>query len=144
MHDPLKVDLISNWKAVFADFFEAVAFVESNSPFVFAEHTDINIGGFSGGELLLGPSHEFLSESLSDELLALGISGENVFVIGRHVAELDLIADIVAQGVLLKSGLQAVEVVKCDVAFLSFLTVAGIAMPLKKGTLGVGKLTGPK
>jgi len=45
-----------------------------------------------------------------DELLALGIGWENVFVIGWHVAGLDLIDDIVEQGVLLKSGLQAVEV----------------------------------
>ena len=69
MHDPLKIDLISNWKAVFADFFEAVAFVESNSPFVFAEHTDINLGGFPGGELLLGPSHELFPESLPEKFL---------------------------------------------------------------------------
>ena len=69
MHDPLKVDLISNWKAVFADLFEAVAFIEANGAFVFAEHTDINIGGFSGCELLLGPSHELLPESLSEEFL---------------------------------------------------------------------------
>ena len=40
-----------------------------------------------------------------DELLALGIGWENVFVIGWHVAGLDLIDDIVEQGVLLKSGL---------------------------------------
>ena len=70
MHDPLKIDLISNWKAVFADFFETVALVESNGPFVFAEHTDINIGGFAGGELLLGPSHELFPKSLSEEFLA--------------------------------------------------------------------------
>ena len=69
MHDPLKVDLISNWKAVFADFFEAVAFVESNSPFVFAEDTDVNFRGFSESELFFGPSHELFPESLPEKFL---------------------------------------------------------------------------
>ena len=69
-HDPLKVDLFSDWKAVFSHFSISMAFVKTNGSFVFAEDTDIDFGGFAGAELFLGPGHEFFAKALPDEFLA--------------------------------------------------------------------------
>ena len=45
-HDPFKVDLVSNTKVVFVDFFEAVFLVEMDRFGVFAKDAHINFRGF--------------------------------------------------------------------------------------------------
>lgn len=78
-----------------------------------------------------------------DELLTLGVGGEDIFVIGRHVAVLDLVDDVYEELMFFKGVIDAVEIVQGDAAFLFLISVAGETVLLEDG-LGLGReVVGP-
>ena len=68
-----------------------------------------------------------------DEGLALGISGEDILVIGGHFCVLDLVDDILEEMVFLESVIERVDIVQGDATFLFVGAVAGDAVLLEDG-----------
>ena len=66
-HDPFEVYLISDGKAVFANFFKAVFLVKPDGTRVFAEDADVDFVSVNRPKVVHGPLHESVTESLAQE-----------------------------------------------------------------------------